>query len=359
MTSSHDPAPMTGTVLALAGGVGGARFAYGLAGQLEPSRLTIVVNTADDFQHLGLHISPDLDTMTYTLAGINDPAQGWGIRGESWAAMTALKRLGGEDWFALGDQDMATHLLRSLRLRSSESLSDITSDFARRLGIRHRIVPMSDDPVRTMVDTDEGRLAFQDYFVRRQGRPRFIGVDFEGSASARPGPAFLAALDDPALEAIIVCPSNPLLSIRPILALPGIEERLRRHRAPVLAVSPFIGGQTVKGPAAKMLQEVGLPPTPVGLLQCYEGLLDALVIDRADAGHAAFDKPCVRHAAQASTAEHGTPAAKPEIPVVREDGGERRSIPVLITDTLMRGAADQLRLAGEVLAFVRTLRAGR
>ncbi|AMN46555.1 2-phospho-L-lactate transferase [Steroidobacter denitrificans] len=325
MSAGRSPAPTTGTVLALAGGVGGARLAYGLAAQLEPSRLTIVVNTADDFEHLGLHISPDLDTMTYTLAGINDPAQGWGIRGESWAAMAALKRLGGEDWFALGDQDMATHLLRSLRLRS-ESLSDITSDFAHRLGIRHRIVPMSDDPVRTMVDTDAGRLAFQDYFVRRRCQPRFLGLDFAGSASARPGPAFLAALEDPALEAIIICPSNPLLSIRPILALPGIEERLRQHPAPVLAVSPFIGGQAVKGPAAKMLQEIGLPATPAGLLQCYEGLLDALIIDRADAEHAAFD------------------------------GGERR-IPVLVTDTLMRNAADQLRLAGEVLAFVQTLSA--
>jgi len=328
MTRSHIPA-MAGSVLALAGGVGGARFAHGLAGRLEPSRLTIVVNTADDFEHLGLHISPDLDTMTYTLAGINDPAQGWGIRGESWAAMGALKRLGGEDWFALGDQDMATHLLRSLRLRS-ESLSDITSDFSRRLGIRHRIVPMSDDPVRTMVDTDEGRLAFQDYFVRRHGQPRFIGVDFEGSASARPAAAFLDALDDPALEAIIICPSNPLLSIRPILALPGIEERLRQHRAPVLAVSPFIGGKTVKGPAAKMLQEVGLPVTPAGLRQCYEGLLDALVIDRADAEHD-----------------------------IQGDDEEHRHIPVLVTDTLMRDAADQLRLADEVLAFVRSLREAR
>lgn len=321
--------------------------------------------------------------MTYTLAGINDPAQGWGIREESWAVMAALKRLGGEAWFALGDQDLATHLLRTLRLRH-ESLSEITKDFAHRLGVRHRIVPMSDDPIRTMVDTDEGRLAFQDYFVRRRAQPRFTGIDFEGSASARPAAALLAALDDPALKAIIICPSNPLLSIRPILSLSGIEQRLRRHRAPVLAISPFIGGKAVKGPAAKILQELALPVTPAGVLQCYAGLLDALVIDHADIAPGVFENADVWFASHAAGAAcrlrragddelvTANPDAQPQALCNTADatasrshamyqagaGGEMprsRRIAVLVTDTLMRDAADQMRLADEVLAFVRLL----
>ena len=305
-----------GRILALAGGVGGARLANGLVRHLEPDALTIVVNTGDDFELHGLHIAPDLDTVVYTLAGLNDAARGWGMAGETWAMMGALRRLGAEDWFALGDQDVATHVLRTERLKT-QTLSEVTTGLCSRLGVRHRVVPMSDDPVRTVVVTEEGRLPFQEYFVRRRCGPRFIGVDFRGASSAQPSAGFLAALNDPALAAIVICPSNPLLSIRPITSLPTIAERLAQRRVPVIAVSPFIGNQAVKGPAAKILREIGLAPTPAGLLSCYGGLLDALVIDHADAGSA--------------------------VP-----GGRVR---MHVTDTLMRDTADQARLAAEVLAF--------
>lgn len=307
-------------ILALAGGVGGARLAHGLAASLPPEELTIVVNTGDDFEHLGLHISPDIDTVTYTLAGLNNPQLGWGLTGESWAFMGALKRLGGADWFHLGDQDMATHVERTWRLKT-QPLSAITADFCARLGVRHRVAPMTDDPVRTMVETDDGQLAFQDYFVRRHCAPRFRSVSFSGLETASPSVALLAALADPGLSAIVICPSNPLLSIRPILGLPGIAELLSQRRVPVVAVSPFIGGQAVKGPAAKIMHELNLPVTPVGLLSFYGDLLDGMVIDRADV----------------DLADSLTGPA------------------VLVTDTLMRDHADQERLAGETLDFARAL----
>ena len=307
-------------ILALAGGVGGAKLAHGLADNLSPEQLTIIVNTGDDFEHLGLHISPDLDTVTYTLAGLNNKQQGWGLEGETWAFMTALKRLGGESWFQLGDQDMATHIERTSRLKT-QTLSAITADFCARLGVRHPVAPMTDDPVRSMVDTDEGELAFQDYFVRRQCAPKFRDIRFSGIEAARPSQALLAALADPQLSAIIICPSNPLLSIRPILSLPGISEALRRRPVPVVAVSPFIGGQAVKGPAAKIMNELNLPITPAGFLSFYGDLLDGLVVDRADAALAnSLTGPAL-----------------------------------LITDTLMRNQADKIRLARETLEFARKL----
>ncbi|WP_202842573.1 2-phospho-L-lactate transferase [Luteimonas saliphila] len=306
-----------GHFLALAGGVGGAKLANGLTQVLAADALTIVVNTGDDFEHLGLHVSPDIDSVTYALAGLNDPVRGWGLAGESWNAMRAVARLGGPDWFALGDHDLATHLLRSQRLRAGETLSQVTAAFARRLGIGHRIVPMSDDPVRSVVDTDEGPLPFQDYFVRRRCEPAFRGIGFDGIADARPAVGFLDALADPQLRAIVLCPSNPLLSLRPILSLPGVDERLRARRVPVVAVSPFVGGDAVKGPAAKILRELGVPVTPEGLLSFYDGLVDALVVDACDADWAS----CSRLSA-------------------------------LATDTLMRDPGDQARLAREVLAFI-------
>jgi LPPG:FO 2-phospho-L-lactate transferase len=321
MSRAATPPATTGSILALAGGVGGAKLANGLAAMLAPEQLAIIVNTGDDFEHLGLSISPDLDTVTYTLAGINNVAQGWGIAGESWTVLEAIKRLGGEDWFLLGDQDLATHIVRSQRLRS-ETLSQVTADLCRRLGIRHRVAPMSDDPVRTMVETDEGRLAFQDYFVRRRCAPRFRDIAFDGIAQARPSPAFEAALDDPALAAIVICPSNPILSIRPITSLPGIAERLRQSPVPVVAVSPFIGDKAVKGPAAKIMQELDLPVSPHGVMSCYGDMIDILVIDREDAAYAD-----------------------------QIDGVE-----ILVTDTLMRDPKDQARLAGEILEFLRSPR---
>ncbi|CAI10694.1 conserved hypothetical protein (plasmid) [Aromatoleum aromaticum EbN1] len=307
-------------ILALAGGVGGARLARGLAAALAPEALTIIVNTGDDFEHLGLHVSPDIDTVMYTLAGLNNRQQGWGLAGESWAFMSALRRLGGATWFQLGDQDLATHVERTWRLKT-QPLSAVTAEFCARLNVRHRVVPMTDDPVRTLVDTDEGRLAFQDYFVRRQSAPRFRAISLAGIEAARPHSALAAALADPALAAIVICPSNPVLSIRPILALPGITELLRRRRAPVVAVSPFIGGQAIKGPAAKIMHELGLPVSPAGLASFYGDLLDGLVIDRADAALAEG-------------------LAGPAI---------------MATNTLMRDDADQERLARETLHFASRL----
>jgi len=311
-------------VLALAGGVGGAKFANGLSACLNAAALTIVVNTGDDFEHLGLHVSPDIDSVLYALAGLNDPVRGWGLAGETWQAMHALSRLGAPDWFALGDQDLATHLIRSERLRAGDSLSTVTAMLAARLGLTHRIVPMSDDPVRSIIHTDEGKLPFQEYFVRRHCEPVFAGIEFEGIERARLAPGFVEALDHPQLCAIILCPSNPLLSLRPMLSLPRIRQRLRATRVPIVAVSPFIGGNAVKGPAAKIFAELGIQATPEGLISCYDGLIDALVIDHRD-GECAAQCPC----------------------------------PVLVTDTLMRNAADQTRLAREVLEFASRLQPER
>ena len=268
-------------ILALAGGVGGAKLAQGLAAVLPPEDLSIIVNTGDDFTHLGLSVSPDIDTVTYTLAGLNNKELGWGLSGESWNFMAALERLGGETWFRLGDQDMATHIERTARLKN-QTLSKITADFCQRLGIKHAIVPMSDDPVQTIVETDIGPLPFQEYFVRHQCKPTFKSVHYKGIEAASPSPDFADALTDPDLEAVILCPSNPLLSLRPILDLPGVTEALKKAAVPIVAVSPFIGGKAVKGPAAKIMTELNLPITPAGLIGLYDDLLDGLVIDTVD-----------------------------------------------------------------------------
>jgi LPPG:FO 2-phospho-L-lactate transferase len=308
------------SVLALAGGVGGAKLAEGLAAILPPGELTIAVNVGDDFEHLGLHISPDIDTVTYTLAGLNDKEQGWGLEGETWNFITALERLGGESWFRLGDRDIATHIERTRRLKS-ETLSAVTADFAARLGIRQKIVPVSDDPVRTMVRTDQGLLAFQDYFVRLRCAPRVEKLEFPGIEGMKPSAGLLAALSTPDLEAIIICPSNPFLSILPILSIPGIRVALEARNAPLVAVSPIIGGEAVKGPAAKIMNELGWTVSSVGVAGFYGTLLDGLMIDKVDA-----------HLA-------------PEI-----DGSE-----VLVGDTMMRNSEDRRRVAAEVLAFARDL----
>ena len=270
-------------IVALAGGVGGARMAAAIAGCLPAGELAVIVNTGDDFEHLGLAISPDIDSVLYTMAGINDPVRGWGQADESWAFMDALRKLGGEDWFALGDRDLATHVLRTERLRN-QPLSTVTAAMAAQLGIPHAILPMSDDPVRSIVQTDEGELAFQDYFVRRQAAPRFTGIRFDGADHARPAPGVIEAIE--AARLIVVCPSNPWLSIAPIRSVNGIEAALSQAVAAgtrVVAVSPFIGGQAVKGPAAKILRELGQEPTPCAIAQCYAGLITDLVIDHADA----------------------------------------------------------------------------
>jgi LPPG:FO 2-phospho-L-lactate transferase len=301
-------------VLALSGGVGGAKLALGLYGVLPPDTLTVIANTGDDFEHLGLSISPDLDTLLYTLSGQDNPELGWGRRGETWSFMAALAALGGETWFRLGDGDLATHVERTRRLKAGDSLSAIIEDFRRRLGIAARLLPMSDDRVRTRLRTGVGWLDFQDYFVRLRCEPVIDRLDFAGAETARPHPDVLSALADPNLRAVVVCPSNPFISIDPILALPGIREGLHDCRAPVVAVSPIIAGKAVKGPTAKMMAELGLPVDAATPARHYRDFLDLYIAEEEDAA-----------------------AVK---------GLE---IPVVLTRTLMQSLADREALAHTVL----------
>ncbi|HVM80630.1 MAG TPA: 2-phospho-L-lactate transferase [Stellaceae bacterium] len=272
-----------GAVLALSGGIGGAKLALGLSRVLRAGQLTVVANTSDDFEHLGLSISPDLDTLMYTLAGLDNPETGWGRRGETWSFMAALDSLGGETWFKLGDGDLAVHVERTRRLRAGERLTAITHDFCRRLGIGARLLPMSDDRVRTRLGTSEGWLEFQEYFVHRRCAPKVREIEFAGAAAATANPAFLAALAEAQLRAVVICPSNPFISVDPILALPGVRAALAKCRAPVLAISPIIGGQAVKGPTAKMMGELGLSVSAVTVARHYREFLDGFVLDEADA----------------------------------------------------------------------------
>jgi LPPG:FO 2-phospho-L-lactate transferase len=334
-----------GRVLALSGGVGGAKLALGLYRVLPPDTLTVVANTGDDFEHLGLAISPDLDTLLYTLSGQANPELGWGREGETWTFMAALEALGGETWFRLGDGDLATHVERTRRLHAGEALSAITDDFRRRLGIRARLLPMSNDPVRTRLrtsstlsvipgldpgiqerpggarvqpghDADEnGWLDFQDYFVRLRCAPVISELAFAGAATARPQAAFVQALADPELRAVVICPSNPFISIDPILTVPGVCEALRACRAPVIAVSPIVAGQAVKGPTAKMMAELGLPVDAATPARHYSDFLDLYIADEADASAVAD-----------------------------------LAIPVALTRTLMQTLVDREALARAVLA---------
>ncbi|MGA7264467.1 MAG: 2-phospho-L-lactate transferase [Stellaceae bacterium] len=270
------------SVLALSGGIGGAKLALGLYRVLPPGKLTVVANTGDDFEHLGLSISPDIDTLLYTLAGIDNPELGWGRRNETWTFMTALGALGGDTWFKLGDGDLATHVERTRRLAAGETLSQITDDFRRRLGISARLLPMSDDSVRTCPRTPEGWLDFQNYFVRLRASPVVREIAYAGASEARANPDFLAALADD-LELVVICPSNPFLSIDPILSLPGVRDALRACRAPVVAVSPIIGGKAVKGPTAKIMAELGLPVGAAAVARHYEDILDVFIAEESDA----------------------------------------------------------------------------
>jgi LPPG:FO 2-phospho-L-lactate transferase len=303
-------------VTALAGGVGGAKLAYGLAQLLRPAELTIIVNTADDFEHLGLRISPDLDTVCYTLAGMANPQTGWGRAHETWNTMAALEQLGAPGWFRLGDKDIATHLRRTLLLREGERLSNVVKEFCASWAIDQRILPMTDDVVTTIVETDEGALAFQEYFVHRQCNPRVKGFRFEGIASAMPAPHVIDAIK--AAEFIIICPSNPWVSIAPILAVAGIRAALARSK--VVAVSPIIGGRALKGPAAKMYAEMGIEPSAVAVAAHYQGLCAGFVLDDSDA------------------------ALEPAVLGM----GMRP----LVTNTIMNSSEDRTRLAANVLDFL-------
>jgi LPPG:FO 2-phospho-L-lactate transferase len=306
-------------IVALAGGVGGAKLAQGLAAVTDD--LIVVVNTGDDFDLYGLRICPDLDTVLYTLAGMANPATGWGIAGDTTHALDAMTRLGEEPWFTLGDQDLGTHLLRTARLHAGEPLSRITAEFATALGVRARITPMTDDPVATLVDTPAGQLAFQDYFVRRRHRDDVLAIMFNGIEAAKPAPGVLDAIAG--AELIIFCPSNPLVSIGPILAMPGIRGAIEAATAPAVAVSPILGGQAVKGPADRMLETLGHERSAYGVAAMYAGLLDGFVIDQQD--HAMTDRI------------------------------EVLGMRALVTQTMMGDAADRARLAREVVDFARSL----
>lgn len=282
----NEPVP-NGTCVLLSGGIGGAKLALGLDRLLPAGALTVVANTGDDFRHLGLAVSPDLDTLMYTLADIVNPETGWGRRDESWQFMAALGQLGGETWFRLGDRDLAVHVERTRRLAAGEPLSAITRDFCARLGIRSRILPMSDAAVATDVVTDAGLLPFQDYFVRRQAEPAVRGLRYTGAEAAAALPEALAALAAPRLQAIVIAPSNPWLSIAPLLALPALRTALRAAGVPVVAVSPIVGGAALKGPTAKIMGELGLPVNSVSIARYYQGLVDGLILDATDAREAA------------------------------------------------------------------------
>ena len=310
-------------IVALAGGVGGARLAVGLAAVLPPSRLTIVVNTADDFEHHGLAISPDLDTVMYTLAGLANPATGWGRADESWNFMSTLAAFGGERWFRLGDRDLAVHVLRTQWLREGIALSEITRRLTHRVGITHAVLPMSESPVRTRVRTADGRnLAFQDYFVRLRCKARVAGFTFKGNRNARV-PAQLQRLMRGRIEAVVICPSNPYVSVAPILGIREVGRWLRGRSFPVVAVSPIVGGAAIKGPAAKMMRELGVDATALGIARHYGALVDGWVIDRTD--------------------EKLQPAIAREGPAV------------LVTDTIMKNRARSVALAKQVVAFARAL----
>jgi LPPG:FO 2-phospho-L-lactate transferase len=269
-----------GPVVALAGGVGAARFLDGLSRVLAPERICIIGNTADDAEIHGLHVSPDLDTVTYTLAGLADPKRGWGIRGDSFRCLEALGRLAADTWFQLGDQDLATHLYRTQRLCQGAALAEITAEITAALGVRSQIVPMSNDRVRTRVCTPAGELEFQTYFVKRRARDRVVSVRFEGAFEATPAPGVIEAIA--AAEGIILCPSNPFISIGPILAVRGIREALQRKRERVVAISPIVGGRALKGPAAHMMKSMGMRPAAVEVARLYADFVRIFLLDEVD-----------------------------------------------------------------------------
>ncbi len=303
--------------IALAGGVGGAKLADGLARATDADSLTVIVNTGDDFDLYGLHISPDLDTVMYTLAGMANPETGWGIAGDTWHNFEMLDKYGVAPWFRLGDRDLATHLLRTKMLADGQPLSVVTRELCRRLNVAPRVMPMSDDPVRTVIATEQGLLPFQEYFVRHGWQPVAHAITFEGCDEAEAAPGMLRAIET--ADTIVICPSNPYLSIDPILSLRGVRDVLLNATAPIIAVTPIIAGEAVKGPAAKLMRELGLEPSAVEVARHYADFVNGFVLDTRDAGLAS------------------------QI--------EAMGIGVLITDTLMTTPDDRARLACDVIGF--------
>lgn len=312
----------TGRVTLLAGGVGAARLLRGLAAILRPTNLTVVVNTADDDVFHGLHVSPDVDTILYTLAGLADPGRGWGMLGDTFHAVDALARYRDDTWFRLGDRDLATHLYRTEELRAGKSLSEITANQARRLGVRVRVLPMTDGPVRTIIETAQGRLSFQEYLVRERARPTVKSIRYEGIRTAIPAPEVISAIEQ--ADVLVVAPSNPFVSIAPILGLRGVRAAMRRAAAPCVAVSPLIGGRPVKGPADRMMRALGMKPSPLSLATLYKDLLDGMVIDTADRSFVS--------------------------------ALEDRGLSVATTNTLMKTQARSTAVAREVLSLATSMR---
>ena len=307
---------ITENVVALAGGVGGAKMAQGLAACVEPAKLSVIVNTADDFELWGLHISPDLDTVMYTLAGIANPVTGWGVEGDTHHTLVAIGSYGEDPWFSLGDRDFATHILRTQRLRSGRSLSQVTAELAQALDVQVPLIPMTNSPVATMIHSGGDVLDFQSYFVARRQQDAVDAVSFAGIESAEATPAALEAIASASV--ILICPSNPIVSIGPILEVPGMRQAITASNALKVGVSPIIGGKALKGPADKMLQSLGHEVSSLGVARIYQGLLDVLVIDETD------------HDLAGPIAELG--------------------IEVLVAQTIMGGPADRERFAREVLA---------
>ena len=309
--------------IAVSGGVGGAKLALGLEKIIQSEDLMVVGNVGDDFRHFGLHISPDIDTLLYTLSGKSDVEKGWGLANETWQFMSAMKELGGDTWFQLGDRDLATHVERTRRLQNGESLSEITDYFRRTFGIGATIIPATDDQLRTIVETDIGVLNFQEYFVRERCNPRIHNLHFQGSESAFPQQKLTKALRNKKLQSIIFCPSNPLLSIDPILSIQGLKRAFADSGAKIVAVTPIVGGAAIKGPAAKNLSELGYPVSATTVAKHYQGLIHGFVLDKRD----------------------------------REETKqiEKLGIAVLVADTIMNDLETKTQLAEKTLQFAKSI----
>lgn len=313
-----------GNILCLCGGVGGAKLAYGFSKILPAENLNIIVNTGDDFEHINLPISPDIDTVTYTLAEKNNSQQGWGLADETWQFMDKLKKENpSESWFQIGDKDLKHHQARQQLLKQGKSLSQVTQLLCNKMQIASNIIPMSDQPVRTMIKTDDGDLSFQHYFVREQCQPKISGFYFQGIETAQASPNFINALHDKNLSAVVICPSNPFVSIDPILALNGIKEQLHHINVPVIAISPIINGQAIKGPTSKMMDELNIPKTSAAIAEHYHSIIDCLVIDNSD------------QAEQKRIVKIGVKTA--------------------VTQTLMKNKTDKIALAKFILKQINTL----
>lgn len=316
---------MSERYVVLTGGVGGAKLCLGLTRLLAPDEVVFGVNVGDDFQHLGLQICPDLDTLTYALANLTNPETGWGRCEETWHFIETVRSLGGEDWFNLGDRDLALHILRTARLQAGQTLTEVTAGFCQALGISHTVLPVSNDPVRTIIHTPQGPLAFQHYFVRERCAPAVTAFSFVGADAARLNPPLREWLDAPDLAGVILAPSNPYVSIDPVLAVPGLRTCLRGLKVPVVAVSPIVSGMAIKGPTAKMMDELGVPRSALAVASHYEDVLDGFVLDSSDAG------------------------------LVDELGA--RGLPAIATPSVMLTLDDKVALASSTLSFIRHLRA--